>query len=215
MTRKIIIFGAGGHAVSVANVALSADYRLVGFIDVNKVGSTLLGYPINESCQAFGDPLDYVYAIAIGDNFLRSKFFEEVNKKYPEIVFPSLVHSSAVISNFTRVGSGSVVMPLALVGPNTEIQKFCIINSNASIDHDGAMGNFSSLAPGAILGGSVSIGERSAISIGAVIKHSINVGSDSVLGANSYLNENLGDCYIAYGNPAKIIRQRVVGERYL
>ena len=167
------------------------------------------------SCEAFGDPLDYFFAIAVGDNFLRNKCFEELCKKYPEIIFPSLVHSSAVISSFSNIGSGSVFMPFSFVGPNTEIKNFCIINSHASIDHDGVMGNFSSLAPGAILGGSVSIGERSAISIGAVIKHGTSVGIDTVLGANSFLNINLGDCLIAYGSPAKIIRQRVTGERYL
>ena len=74
---------------------------------------------------------------------------------------------------------------------------------------------FSSLAPGAILGGSVSIGDRSSLSISAVIKHGTSVGVDAVLGANSYLNMNLGGCCIAYGSPAKIIRQRVLGERLI
>ena len=215
MTRKLIIFGAGGHAVSVANVALSANYEITGFIDANKTGSTLLGYPVASSCELFGDPLDHVFAIAVGDNYLRNKYFEVVSKKYPEILFPSLIHSTAVVSNFSSIGSGSVLMPFSLVGPNTAIQKFCIINSNATIDHDGSMGSFSSLAPGAILGGSVSIGERSAISIGAVIKHGTSIGVDTVLGANSYLNIDLGDCCIAYGSPAKVTRHRIAGERYL
>ena len=75
--------------------------------------------------------------------------------------------------------------------------------------------NYSSVAPGTITGGNVKIGERSAISIGSIIKHNIEIGSDTVIGASSYVNENISNNLIAFGNPAKFIRKRKTGEKYL
>ena len=215
MMRKIIIIGAGGHAVSVANVAISAGYEIAGFVDANRAGSKLLNYQIMGGIESVGDPLDFIFSIAIGDNFQRSKVFYDLTRLYPGIYFPTLVHSTAVVSHFSTLEMGSVLMPLSLVGPNTNIGKFCILNSNSSIDHDGRMGEFASLAPGVVLGGSVNIGNRSVIAIGSVVKHSLQVGSDSILGAYSYLNKNLEDGCIAYGAPAKVVRKRESGDSYL
>jgi acetyltransferase-like isoleucine patch superfamily enzyme len=106
-------------------------------------------------------------------------------------------------------------VPNAIIGPNTRIGKFCIVNSQASIDHDGLMLDFSSLAPAAILGGNVRIGTRSAICIGSVIKQNIFIGDDSIVGANSYLNKDLSNNQVAYGSPAKPIRTRTNSDDYL
>lgn len=215
MKRKLIIIGAGGHAVSVANIAISVGYEIAAFVDVNKAGSKLLNYEVLRSIESIGDHADYFFAIAIGDNFVRNKVFKDLSQSYPEMIFPALIHPSAVISHFSTIEIGSVVMPLSLVGPNTVIGKFCLLNSKSSIDHDGLMEDFSSLAPGAILGGSVIVGHRSVVSIGAVVKHGIKIGCDSVLGANSYLNTELADGCLAYGTPAAIVRARSPGDSYL
>ena len=73
--------------------------------------------------------------------------------------------------------------------------------------------DFSSLAPSVTTGGNVFVGERSSISIGSTIKHNVKVGSDSVIGACSYLNKDVGDNCIFYGNPAKFVREREIGEK--
>ena len=92
---------------------------------------------------------------------------------------------------------------------------FTIINTKAAIDHDGTMMRFSSLAPGVTAGGNVTIGEFSAISIGASIKHNISIGNHAVIGAGSVVLNNCNNNVIMYGVPAKEIRNREVGERYL
>jgi UDP-3-O-[3-hydroxymyristoyl] glucosamine N-acyltransferase len=64
-------------------------------------------------------------------------------------------------------------MPNAVIGPNSKVGKFCIINTNASIDHDCLMQDYSSLAPRVVTGGDVVIGKRTSISIGATIRNKI------------------------------------------
>lgn len=211
----LVIVGSGGHAVSVANVAISAGYAIECFVDEKRQGSTMLGYRIVGDMAGLGNIHAYCYAMAIGDNALRARVSGDLLAAWPELRFPPLVHESATISSFAEIGPGTVVMPQAVIGPAARVGRFCVLNTRASLDHDSVMQDFSSLAPGAVTGGNVKIGFRSAISIGAVIKHGISVGADSVLGANSYLHHDLPDNQVAYGSPARIIRSRKTGEAYL
>ncbi|QWD76442.1 acetyltransferase [Polynucleobacter sp. MWH-UH24A] len=213
--RPLIIFGAGGHAVSVANVALSAGYTIKYFVDKNRKGLDLLGYKIIEDITAIDNTNNYSFAIAIGDNAVREKKYNELIAATPNLYFPPLVHSTAVISFFTNIGDGSVIMPKAVIGPNSNVGMFCLINTQASIDHDCLMLNYSSLGPAAVTGGMVIIGQRSAISIGATIKHGLKIGDDCVIGANSYLNKDLPNNQVVYGSPAKQIRAHKIGDAYL
>ena len=213
--RPLVIFGAGGHAVSVANVALSAGYEIKHFIDKNKKGSDLLGYSIIGDIAELDNVEAFSFAIAVGDNAVRERIYKELTAKTENLHFPALVHSSAVVSYFCEVKDGAVVMPKAVIGPNSKVGKFCLINTQASIDHDCVMLDYSSLAPAAVTGGNVKIGVRSAISIGAIIKHGLKIGDDSVVGANSYLNKDLPNNQVAYGTPAKQVRTRNIGDAYL
>jgi sugar O-acyltransferase (sialic acid O-acetyltransferase NeuD family) len=214
-SRKIIIIGAGGHATSVANVAESAGYDVIAFVDKNKTGDTLLGRPVVNECAAVGGWQDLFLAIAIGDNFTRQSVYQELHLRYSPLRFPVLAHRSAAISKYAKIDFGTVVMPGALVGPNSLVGKFCLLNTRASIDHDTTMQDFSSLAPGAITGGRVSIGLRSNVAIGASVINGISIGNDTIVGASSLLNSNLPNNVVAYGNPAKIIRQRKSDTPYL
>ena len=74
--------------------------------------------------------------------------------------------------------------------------------------------NFSSIAPGVTVGGGVSINTCSAISLGVNILESLKVGKYSVIGAGSLVNKNIKDYKIAYGLPAREIRNRKKNEKY-
>lgn len=215
MATSLIIIGAGGHAVSVHNVAVSAGFLVQGFIDYRKKDETLLQKPIYRNIDEIGDVDTYRYAIAIGSNYTRERVLSDIYKNISMDRFPPLIHESCIISCGSTVGNGSVIMPNCTIGPSTEIGNFCIINTNSSIDHNSRMGDFSSLAPGCTTGGNVHIGIRSAVSIGATIKHGIIIGDDTVIGASSYVNRSFGDSIVAYGTPAEFVRERKCDESYL
>ena len=204
--NKLIIIGAGGHAVSVANVALSAGYEIAYFLDIKKNSSSLLGFSVIDDISKLSNISHYDFSIALGDNHERSRIYKEFSNNYSNIRFPSLIHKTAVVSHFTSIGIGTIVMPNAIIGPNSIVGDFCILNTKSSIDHDCAMLDYSSLGPNAVTGGTVRIGYHSSISIGAIVKDNINIGDDSILGANSFLNKNLPNNSLAYGTPAKIIK---------
>lgn len=213
--KPLVIIGSSGHAISVANVAISAGYVIKNFVDASKYGSTQLGIEIISDLNSIPNPKDYCYAIAIGDNWTRYQVYNQLKHKYGELVYPILIHSSATISVFANIGQGTIIMPQAVVGPRTSIGDFCILNTHSSIDHDCLMQNYCSLAPSATTGGNVYIGELSAVLIGAKISHKLNIGNNCIIGANSYLNKNTSNNQVFYGTPAKLIRTRESSDPYL
>ena len=215
MKNDIVIIGAGGHALSVTNIALSCGFNVIFYVDDQKSGQKIIGKPVVSNKKFISEGPHKNLCLAVGDNSIREKIYKEYNKIFPSIKFPTLIHSSSIVGFNTEIGEGTVVMPLANIGPNTKINSFCIVNSAASIDHDSSMDSFSSLAPGSILGGNVVVGKRSVISIGATIKNNINIGSDVVIGANSYVNLPVKNNVLAMGTPCRKISNRRKGEKYL
>lgn len=215
MNASIVIIGAGGHALSIANVAYGSGMDVVAFVHDDKVGSNLLGIPVISSSQCCNEFNSANISIAIGDNALRERVSNEYRSAMPNARFPTLIHSSAVVGLNAEIGVGTVVMPQVSIGPNCSIKEFCILNTSSSIDHDCELAAFSSIAPRVVTGGNVKIGRGTAVSIGATVKHGTVIGDDVVIGANSYVNKRVEDCVVAYGTPCKFVRNRKKGDFYL
>lgn len=215
MRHSIVIVGSGGHAVSTANVAHGSGMNVIAFVDDNKAGANLLDVPIITTQQCINEHINENFAIAIGDNAVRERVYNEYRSAMPYAKFPSVIHNSAVIGINTVVGDGTVVMPHVNIGPNGKVGVFCILNTSSSIDHDCAMDDFSSIAPRVVTGGNVKIGLSSAISIGATVKYGVVIGDDVVIGGNSYVNKTVESNVVAYGSPCKFVRQRNKGDAYL
>ncbi|MDX1738949.1 MAG: acetyltransferase [Alphaproteobacteria bacterium] len=215
MSMGLIVIGAGGHATSVTNVALSCGYSVFAYADDKQAGGMLNGIPVFSEDTLIASYPNSFFAIAVGDNAKREDIALRLLQKINKAQFPKLVHDSAIVGAGCHIGCGTVVMPGAVLGPTSEIGEFCIVNSGASLDHDTALADYASLAPGVVLGGNVSVGNRAAISIGATIKHNVSVGKDTVIGAASYVHSDIGECCVAFGSPCKEVKSRKRGETYL
>ena len=56
-----------------ANVAISAGYSVISFVDNNKVGQQIMEIPVISEEVSKSGSLQYNYAIAIGDNAKRKE----------------------------------------------------------------------------------------------------------------------------------------------
>lgn len=210
---EFYIFGAGGHAASIADAIISNGWKIKAFIDETGSKTTFLNFPVVNSIESISSE-NFDIAIAIGDNAQRKKVVDRL-KKMGNFRFPPIVHKTAYTGLSSTYGEGSVILAGANLGANSHLGDFVILNSGSSLDHDGFMGNFSSLAPSAVTGGLVKIGDFSAIGIGAVLRHSISIGEHTVIGSASLVNDSIPHEVIAFGVPCKIIRTREIGSPYL
>ncbi len=103
----------------------------------------------------------------------------------------------------------------AVVNPNSNIGRHCIVNTNSSVDHDNHIHDFASVGPGAVTGGGVTLGTYSAIGLGACVAESVRIGKNSVIGAGATVVRDIPDSVIAFGTPARVIRSRALDEPYL
>ncbi len=67
------------------------------------------------------------------------------------------------------------------------------------------VGNFSHIAPGAVLAGNVKIGSSSFIGANSVVKNGIKIGDNAIIGAGAVVVKDVPDNSLVYGNPAKIV----------
>jgi len=218
---KILLIGASEHAKVVMDIIeREGKYEILGLIDTYKpAGEDVFGYKILGAEETLislfksGEAAGGI--VAIGDNWTRHEVAEKIKTLAPDFPFVSAIHPSAIFARGAAIGAGSVVMAGVVVNSDSNIGEHCIVNTKAAIDHDCELGDFSSLAPGVTLGGKVSIGKFSAISLGANVIHGVNIGGQTILGAGAVAVSDIPSFCVAYGVPAKVIRQREVGEKYL
>jgi len=221
LVENIVIVGSSGHAKVVIDIVEQAGrYRIAGLIDSFRPrGEETLGYPVLGTEQDLPHLIDAHgvagLLVAIGDNHAREQVTTDLAALVPGLPCVSAVHPAARIGKASTIGAGTVVMAGAVINPCCTIGSGCIVNTNASLDHDGVMADFSSLAPGVVTGGNCRIGHGAAIGLGAMLRHRIAVGEHSVVGAGSVVLHDVEPYTVAYGNPARRVRARAPGDRYL
>ena len=210
--ENLLIIGCGGHSKVVTDIAMTQGYVNISYLDISGGDDRFLDRRVIHH-----NPSGYegAFFVAIGDNSVRQRVTLEFLEKNPRAKQSSLIHPTSVVSKDSSIGKGVVVMPLCVINHSTKIGDGVIINTRSSVDHDSNLQDFSSIAPGVSMGGNVWVGERSAVSIGATIKHGVRIGRDVVIGANSLVLSDIEDSCIAYGLPAKKIRERSRGDKYL
>src|ERR1022692_5047317 len=135
----LIIYGAGGHGRVVVDAALAAGWTIQSWIDDHPPSLTQWDISIVASKDVvWGTLTSRKFIVAIGDNRIRA----DVYRRLCELgLIPALViHPSAVISHFARIGEGTMVAADVVVNPVASIGENCILNTGCSVDHDCRMG---------------------------------------------------------------------------
>ena len=212
MKENIVIWGASGHALVVADIIrLAGEYEIAGFLDDINLqlhkkefcGATIIGG--TEQLDTFGEKGIRYLIFGFGDNNARLRLSKMVYEKGLRLA--TVVHPSATIAKSVSVGAGSVICAGAVVNPGSKIGENVIINTSASVDHECIIGDGVHIGPGARLGGRVNIGKAAWIGIGATIKDRTIVGAGSIIGAGSTVLEDIPKGVLAYGAPAKVMKE--------
>ena len=221
MIENLIVIGGGLHAgVCTDIIEKTKKHKIVGIIDsIAEVESSLFGYKVigrqEELISLCKKHMVDAGVVAIGDNYSRKLVRDIIVSLLPEFKFVNIIHPNVTIGRKTELGTGIVIMSGVIIGPECIIEDFCILNTGAQLEHNSFMGEYSHLSAGSITGGKVRIGKFSAITLGVILVDRITIGENTVVGSGSLVLCDLPDNVLAYGNPAKIIRTREAGERFL
>ncbi len=210
--KRLLIIGCGGHSKVTAEIAEMSGYENIEFFETNHSSKeSFLGRKVHKNIENWQDD----FFVAIGDNFLRQEVFNHFcdNNKFSKPI--SLFHPSCSISKYAEILPGALFLPFSVVNSSVKIESGVIVNTSSIVEHDSLLKEFCSLAPGVKTGGRVIVGCRTAISLGCSIAPNVKIGNDNLIGAQSFVKKDTLDNATYFGIPAKFIRKRQKGEKYL
>jgi len=219
--QRIILLGAGPHAQVVADIVeREGRYAIAGVTDTTReVGDGFLDYEVigrQDDIAGIMQRHDVRGGlVCLGDNFQRADLADLVYSQAPSFEFVRAIHPGAVIARGVDIGDGTAVMAGCVVNTGATVGRHCLLNTRSVLEHHGRLDDFASLGPGVTTGGHFRLGRHSAMGIGAVAAERVTVGANSVIGAGSVLLDDIGDDVLAVGSPARVVRTRKPGERFL
>lgn len=203
-TDRLLLIGAGGHAKVVADAVLatgvSRDRLIVRDGNPARAGTKLLGIPV--VCPELDVSISGVPVhVAIGANGVRRVLADQVSSHGCPLA--TVAHPLSILSAHAELADGVFVAARAVVAPSARIGRGAIINHGAIVDHDCEVFDFVHVAPGAVLGGSVTVAAEVLIGAGAVILPGISIGKGAVIGAGAVVTKHVPAGQTWVGTPAR------------
>jgi sugar O-acyltransferase (sialic acid O-acetyltransferase NeuD family) len=199
MTAEMIIYGGGGHAKTVLEMAQAIGaFRIAGIVDDNiAAGTQILGVPVLGGREKLAGLLERGVSLAangvggIIDINVRVRLFELLE----ELGFglPILLHPRATVERSAQVGDGTQVFANAYIGSSALLRPKCMVNTGAIVSHDCEIGSYTHIAPGALLAGHVRVGERTLVGMGVTTAIGIKVGDGVRIGNGAILYADVPD----------------------
>jgi sugar O-acyltransferase (sialic acid O-acetyltransferase NeuD family) len=203
-TKKIILFGAGGHAQSCIDVIeQEGHFQIAGLVGIEgEVGKEVSGYRvIADESNLFDLRGEAKYAlVAVGQILspeLRIKLKEKILQSGFELA--KVIAPTAYISPSAKIGAGTIVMHGAILNTGVQVGSNCIINSKALLEHNVQVRDNTHISTGVVLNGNVSVDEGCFVGSGAVLKEGIVIGQRTVIGMGTIVRRDLGPNQIIHG----------------
>lgn len=213
---KIAIFGASGLGREVADICVDIGYNDIVFLVKGSEEKCLWQNKVFEDTPETVNRLKqegYKFAIGIGDPAIR-RF---IAKKYPDLDYPNLVHTSATFGQFQRESleesQGVIITAGCRITNNIDIGDFTLLYLNVTVAHDTIIGDFVSVMSGANISGNVDVRSAVYIGTGSAIIHGENdvkliIGEGSIIGAGAVVTKDVPSGETVVGIPAKILNKK-------
>lgn len=203
--RKLLLYGYGGHARSVADVALSCGYSSLVFVDSEaRPGETFAQHAVVRDFLLVEGSWPFAIA-ASGDARTRQQQFTDLQERGFSLV--SIMSPSSSIAATSELGQGCFVGHHAHVGPSARVGQGTIINTGAIVEHDCNVGEFAHISVNATLAGRGKLGNFSMLGAGSVAIDRVSICDYTIIGAGSVVIRNITDPGVYAGSPCKALRR--------
>lgn len=204
--------------------ALAMFFEIVHAIGSTKSGVTVVQNLEQDLEVKFGiDGLDHEIvsveewvrcereSLHLGVNLVKTKravfdFFRKA-AGIEESDYRELIHPSSAVAATVELGYGTVINPGVVIAPYARTGSLVTVNRNASVGHHTSIGSYSTIHPGVNIAGHCSIGHNVTIGMGSNVIDGVNIGDNSVVGAGSLVTKDVPPNHLAFGAPAKLIKE--------
>jgi UDP-N-acetylbacillosamine N-acetyltransferase len=204
--RGLVIFSFGGHARSVADIALASGVQDLIFVDeAAGENDSLWGFPVRTAFD--GQLPDGWQAIAAsGDNRTRQRQVAAIHGRgWP---LATLISPTATISREASISEGCFIGHHAHVGPLSHIGTACILNTGAVVDHECTIGDYTHVSVNSSVAGRCRLGSFVFLGTGAVVIDNGYIADSITVGAGSVVIRPLVESGTYVGAPACLIKKK-------
>ncbi len=203
--RRLLLYGFGGHARSVADVALSCGYTHLVFVDRQaRPHETFAGHAVLPAFALVEGNWPAAIA-ASGDAATREKQCEELASLGFDLI--SVISPLSSVARNAEVAEGCFVGHHAHIGPCARVGRSTIINTGAVVEHDACVGKFAHVSVNATLAGCSCLGNFSMLGAGATVIDKVSIGNHITIGAGGVAIKNIDAPGVYAGIPCKLIQK--------
>jgi len=215
---RLAIVGAGKFAREVAWLVRDINrakpsYEFVGYIvsDLSRVGEHDSREQILGDYKWIEDNLREIDALAIGIGTpaVRKNVAAELEARFPQLEWPSLVHPTAQFDcSSAEIGKGVILCAGVIGTVNLTIEPFCLVNLACTIGHEARIGRYGVLNPTVNISGGAQLGEEVLVGTGAQILQYVRVGDKATVGAGAVVTRDVAAGETVVGIPAKPLNRK-------
>jgi sugar O-acyltransferase (sialic acid O-acetyltransferase NeuD family) len=148
---------------------------------------------------------EYNVFVAIGNPQARRKIVESLPL---QTNYLTIIHPSALVSDFTEIGEGSIITAGTILTCNLKIGKHAHLNLNTTIGHDCVIGDYFTTAPATNISGNCKIGDSVYFGTNSAVKEGISICSDVTIGMGGVVVKDINEKGIYIGNPLRKLERK-------
>lgn len=207
--NKIFIVGAGGFGrellwwIKDIN-KVKPTWEIAGFLDddLHALDEYECDYGIVGGIQTWEPKEDEEFALALGTPELKRRIVRVLKSKGAK--FTSIIHPTAMISEFSHYGEGFIAFPYSKLSCNSTVGDFVTLLATP-IGHDTWVGDYSVISGGCNVVRNVVIGQDVFLAAGVCIAQDVHVGDGAYLGLGAVVLKDVNPGDTVFGNPARVM----------
>lgn len=207
--KKIIIVGAGGFGRELLQWIkdvnkVTPTWEIAGFIDdnLNALDGVEIDYGVIGTIKDWEPKEDEEFALAFGSPELKRKIVSLLKDKGAN--FATVIHPTALLSEFSHYGEGFIMFPYSKLSCNSTVGDFVTLLSTP-IGHDNEIGDYTVISGGCNIVRNVKIGRDVFLAAGVCIAQDVVVGDGAYLGLGSVILKDVNPGSKMFGNPARAV----------
>ena len=208
---KILLLAASGLArETLESIRQTGDHQVLGILDDNAAlhGTSVNGVPVLgglDLAARRGEQL----LICAGKGASRAAIARRLD--LPEERYATHASAHAVLGSTVAVGAGSIILAGTVATSDVRIGRHVVLMPRVVLTHDDVLEDYSTLAAGAALAGTVHVGAEAYLGTNSTVRENLSIGRGAVLGMAAALIADLPAGQTWAGNPARPLGPRTPG----
>ncbi len=205
--NKIYIVGAGGFGrellwwIKDIN-KIKPTWEIAGFLDDNlyALDGYECDYEVVGTIKDWEPKEDEEFALALGSPALKREIVGLLKPKGAR--FATVIHPTAMLSEFAHYGEGFIMFPYSKLSANSTVGDFVTLLSSP-IGHDTLIWDYSVISGNCNVVRNVVIGKDVFLAAGVCIAQNIHIGDGAYLGIGAVVLKDVNPGDTVFGNPAR------------